>query len=237
MEAVSKRNIKGVLNLFKSKGYKIFDRPYELNIASIRKDSTVPNQFDDKTIVFWKTQDGNWEGRAYNITTDPGTFWLNNPMNPQGTAILKEGQYVDSHELGLHQGEYEALVQRGNLTVIRDYDRNAILDFNNGREETGKNQGVNIHRANKTGTTKTIGKYSAGCQVFENADDFENFLALARKHKQLYGNKFSYTLVDERAYNRKVKRYGTYAALAIVTVAAIYIGYRAYKNKSIVPKI
>ncbi|MBK6834057.1 MAG: hypothetical protein IPG89_07205 [Bacteroidetes bacterium] len=29
------------------------------------------------------------------------------------------------------------MVQRKSVTVIRDYDRNAVLDFNNGRESTG----------------------------------------------------------------------------------------------------
>lgn len=236
MEAVSTRNIKGLLRLAKSKGYKVFERPYELNIWGIRTDSVIPNKFDDKMLVFWKDDLGNWKGKKYNITTDPGTYWLNNPMNPQGTAILKEGQFLNSHELGLHQGKYEALVQRGNLTVLRDYDRNSTLDFKSGREETGSGFGINIHRANSTGTTKTIDKNSAGCQVFENADSFGEFLTLARKHKSLYGNKFSYTLEDQRAYNRKQKRIGLYVGIGILAVAAVYVGYRMYKNKPVLTK-
>jgi hypothetical protein len=45
---------------------------------------------------------------------------------------------------------------------------------------------------------------------------------LARKHKSLYGNKFTYTLIDERAYNRKLKRYGAYAIGIGVLALIIY---------------
>ena len=201
MKVAENKTIRGALALMKFKGYKVNERPYELNILGVRKNSTIPNKFDDKLYAFWKDDKGKWEGKYYNITTDPGTYWLNNPMNPQGTAIIKEGQYIDSHELGLHRGQYKALVQKNPVSVIRDYDRNAILDFYNGKEQKGL-FGINIHRANSKGTTKSIDKYSAGCQVFENADDFENFLGLAEKHKDLYGNKFTYTIVDEREIGR-----------------------------------
>jgi hypothetical protein len=36
-------------------------------------------------------------------------------------------------------------VQSKPITVLRDYDRNAILDFWNGKPETGM-FGINIHR-------------------------------------------------------------------------------------------
>jgi hypothetical protein len=180
--------------------------------------------------VFWKDDAGKWQGKFYNITTDPGTYWLNNPENPQGTAILKEGQYINSHQIGLHRGNYKALTQKNPVTVLRDYDRNAVLDFVNGKEDTGL-FGINIHRASATGTTKTIDKYSAGCQVFENADDFANFLSLADKHKDLYGNNFTYTLVDERAYNRMLKRRGVYIIGGILAIGAGYFIYKWYTKK------
>jgi hypothetical protein len=177
--------------------------------------------------VFWNTENG-WEGKYFTITTDPGTYWLNNPMQPSGTAILKQGQYINSHKIGLHQGKYKALTQQKPVTVIRDYDRNALLDFNNGKEDTGL-FGINIHRANATGTTKNIDKYSAGCQVFEKADDFANFLELAEKHNTMYGNNFTYTLVDERALNRAMKRKLVYL---LGGIGAITLGAYLYnKNK------
>jgi hypothetical protein len=233
MEQLEEKNIRGVLRLAKSKGYKIYDRPYELNIWGIRSQSTVPNKFDDKLAVFWKDDKNKWQGKMYVVTTDPGTFWLKEPMSKLGAAILKEGQYVGAYKTGLHKGK-EALVQSKPVTVIRDYDRDAVLDFDNGREETGM-FGINIHRAGED--SQNVDKWSAGCQVFQNTKSIEEFLTLAKKHKALYGDGFTYTLVDERAYLRRIKRRGLYIVMGVLTAAALYVGYRAYNNKKIIPKM
>lgn len=187
------------------KGYKIFLRPFELNIVGIRTDSTKPNSFDDFIYVFFNSSEGKPVEYKFSATTDPGTYWLKNPMNPQGTAILKEGQYLNTYSLGLHRGKYLALVQKRPVTVIRDYDRDAVLDFMNGKEDKGL-FGINIHRASENGPTKTVDQYSAGCQVFANPTEFILFLQLCERHKTLYGNEFTYTLIDERAVNREAKK-------------------------------
>ena len=187
------------------KGFKTFSRPFELNIVGIRSNSTKPNSFDDTLNIYYKSSDDKWQFHQFAATTDPGTYWLLNPMNPKGTAMVKHGQYVNSHRIGMHRGKYLALVQQRPLTVIRDYDRNATLDFMNGKEETGI-FGINIHHASVNGTTKIVDKYSAGCQVFANINDFNLFMQLAERHKQLYGNDFTYTLIDERALVRESKK-------------------------------
>jgi hypothetical protein len=221
MTVAKRKNIRALLLLMRLKGYKVYDKPYQLNIVGIRNTSTTPNKFDDTMYVFWKDDKNLWQGKFYTVTTDPGTYWLKNPMSKLGAAILKEGQYVDAYKIGLHKGEYKALVEQKPVTVIRDYDRNAVLDFNNGKEEKG-NFGINIHRAGAKGSSINVDKWSAGCQVFENADDFANFLTLAEKHSGLYGNNFTYTLVDERAYKRTIRRRSLY------TVGLIGIGVLGY---------
>lgn len=233
MAQLDQKNIRGFLKLAKAENYKVFTRPYELNIWGVRKDSTVPNKFDDNIYVFWKDEQGNWDGKVFAATTDPGTYWLKSPMKELGTAIMKQGQYIDAYALGLHKGK-PALVQVGPITVFRDYDRDAVLDFNNGREETGL-FAVNIHRAGAD--SKEVGQWSAGCQVIPNEKAFLEFLALAERHKARYGNKFSYGLVDERAYLRRIMRRGVYILGAVLIVAAAYAGYQAYRNKPILPKM
>jgi hypothetical protein len=187
------------------KGHRTFLRPFELNIVGVRSDSIKPNAFDDTIYVFFNNSAGQLIEHRFPATTDPGTYWLQNPMNPQGTAILKEGQYLNSHGIGMHRGKYLALVQKRPITVLRDYDRNAVLDFMNGKEYTGI-FGINIHRASENGTTKIVDHYSAGCQVFANSTDFILFMSLCERHKQLYGNDFTYTLIDQRAVNRESKK-------------------------------
>jgi hypothetical protein len=209
--------IKGIL---KGKRFVLYTRPFELNIVGLRSKSVKANKFDDEIHVFYKTGKRKWEYHLFKATTDPGTYWLKNPSYPQGTAIMKEGQYKDTYAIDLHQRKYFALVQKRPVTVMRDYDRNAVLDFNNGNVQKGI-FGINIHHARAKGKTYAIDKYSAGCQVFQSAEDFALFLKLCEKHRMLYGNKFTYTLIDFRAIRRiTLKR----IALAASLIASAFIG-------------
>lgn len=217
--------IKGLLNY---RGFKLFSRPYELNIVGLRNKSTVPNRFDDEMHVFYKTGFLNWDYHVFNITTDPGTYWLNNPLHPQGTAILKEGQYLNAYSLGLHRGQYKALVQVRPVVVLRDYDRNAVLDFYNGVKDEGLH-GINIHRANKTGNTPSVDKNSAGCQVFANASDFTVMMQLCDKHEGRYGNAFTYSLIDFRTVQRRTRKIVLLTTAAVATAG--FAGYWLTKEK------
>ncbi len=192
--------------ILRHKKFEIFSRPFELNIVGLRSKSVIPNLFDDEIHVFYKVSKLKWQYHIFKATTDPGTYWLKQPMQPQGTAILSEGQYKDAWRLGLHKGEYLALVQSKAINIIRDYNRDAVLDFKNGKKEHGE-FGIDIHRANRIGETKTVDKNSAGCQVFESANDFNLFIRLCERHKSLYGNSFTYALVDFRAVRRQNLRY------------------------------
>jgi len=183
----------------------LYTRPYELNIVGVRSGSVIANRFIDEIHVFYKVSGEKWNHHVFKATTDPGTFWLKNPMQPDGAAILASGQYVDAWEIGLHKGEYEALVQKAPVTILRDYDRSAYLDFMNGEKYTGL-FGIDIHRALSAGKTFFVDEFSAGCQVFQDAGDFLQFMDLCKKHSTLYGNSFTYTLLDFRALRREALR-------------------------------
>ncbi len=206
--------------------YKVYTRPFELNIVGLRSSSTVPNRFDDEIHVFYKVNTLRWNYHIFKATTDPGTFWLRNPMQAQGTAILAQGQYENAYRMGLHQGKYLALVELKAVTIIRDYNRDAVLDFYNGKKTKGL-FGINIHRANRTGNTKTVDKNSAGCQVFENAKDYEFFMQLCTKHKNLYGNSFTYTLIDFRAVKRENLRRMALGAGAASLMVLAHLAFRS----------
>lgn len=141
---------------------------------------------------------GKMRMKSYIITTDPGTYWLNNPMSKLGTAVLKPGQYVNSHAIGFHQNkpEHRALVQVGKVTVYRDGDKDGVAEAS-ATTETGL-FGINIHGANKGMISYNIGKWSAGCQVFQNWFHKEEFLGICDKFRVAKGNKFTYTLIEEK---------------------------------------
>lgn len=220
--------IRGLIRLMKDKGYVINEKPYQINIVGVRKDSVTPNAFDDRIYTFWRDDKGKLQGKDYASTTDPGTYWLKNPMNVDGTAILKAGQWA--YKLGSHRG-YEALNQRGKVSVLRDYDRNAILDFKNGKEDTGY-FGINIHRASATGSSTNVDKWSAGCQVIQDKKDWDDFLSDVKRSVNQYGNEtLYYTLVDERAMNRKTKRWVVYFLVGVATTIALYGGSKYVISK------
>ena len=224
------KNIRTLLTIFDTKGYKLNTRPFELNIVGVRSNSVIPNSFDDLLYVFWKDDNGDWDGKYFSVTTDAGTFWLQSPMNKLGTSLLKQGQYKDAYAVGLHKGQYKALVQVKPVTVILDYNRDAILDFNNWESKTGL-FGINIHQAGTS--SEEVGKWSAGCQVFQTQKDFNEFMKLVDKDRNLYGNTFTYTLIDERAYHRGFLKKSLYYLLGAIGVVAIYSGYKTYKGKKI----
>ena len=136
---------KNILRFMRKNDYVIYDKPYQLNIVGVRNAETQPNKFDDSIFVFYKDDNNNWIDKEYPATTDTGTYWLKNPMSNLGTAMLKEGQYVDAYKQGYHKGEYLALVQDKPVTTYRDYDRDAIFDIFT--KETTGNYGINIHKA------------------------------------------------------------------------------------------
>jgi len=135
---------------------------------------------------------------TFTITTDPGTYWLEHPMNKLGTAVLKPGQYIDTYTIGYHKNKTDhlALIQRhGKVSVYRDNDRDDLSEASN-VEQTGF-FGINIHRASKWGKTDHINKWSAGCQVFARPDDLERVLDVCQFYKVLVNNKYTYTLLLE----------------------------------------
>lgn len=189
--------------IMKKKGYAFFTNGYyNLNIIGIRKDNknAVNNKYDDVMIVMYKTKKG-WTTMYYIITTEPGAYYMSKKLgNVKGTAILVPGQYRGCWEIGKHNGKYKALVQRKPVKVYRDGNMDMIYDMYPETINEGM-FGINIHRSNKGFTRDTIDMYSAGCQVFNDPKKFDSFMNLCDKQAELYGNTFTYTLLDEKDLN------------------------------------
>ena len=185
-----------IINTMKEKGYVIYTDPLKLNVVGVRNGNTTSVNFDDEIAFFYYDDKGKLIGKVCPGTTDPSVDYLKNPMRGDGTAILKSGQYVDTYKIDFHNGKYLALTQRLKpVTVIRDNDRNALLNF---FEDTDTGFfGINIHRASRNKNNVTvIGPDSAGCQVFQNEADFNEMMAAATISSAKYGNKFTYTLIN-----------------------------------------
>lgn len=182
-------------NIIQSKQYIWYDDG-RLNLIGIRSKNRRANKFDDWFTITYRSDKNYYKTYIYPCTTDPGSHWLSNLLNPKGCAILVPGQYVNVYSLDLHRGKYEALCQRnGPVRVYRDKNKDEILDMAPKTIHKGE-FGINIHKAGD-GLTKFVGPYSAGCQVFANEEDFYHARSLWRKSRDIYGNFFTYSLLEE----------------------------------------
>ena len=114
-ELLKKVNKTDFAKLFRQKGYSYFaDGYYNLNIIGIRAAGNakrgqsvaenmkrgqpavsrpVTNQFDDIFVVEYNTPARLKVREVFAGTTEPGRYYMRNPSNAKGTAILVPGQW------------------------------------------------------------------------------------------------------------------------------------------------
>lgn len=189
-----------IKNRIKNLNYEWFDddKDYRLNIISFRNPSTghkVTNQFDDLLTLSYRVN-SLWTLKQFPVTVDPGKISMLSPQNKKGCAILVPGQYKDTYMVRLHNGKYEALCQNPNkkVKVYRDATKDLVYNLDPSTIDEGI-FGINIHRSNEKSESYFVDGWSAGCTVFKKVKDFNEFMAIVNKSKDLYGNTFTYTLI------------------------------------------
>ena len=185
-----------LLDRVEAHGFRVFeDGIFNLNIIGVRTRGE-PNVFDDRICLVYKDKHG-WVTREWPATCDPGSYHLSNPSQVKGTAVMASPQQCRGvYKIDLHAGRYEALCQRlGKVKVWRDGDRSDSVDWDQFDDAVAGWYGINVHRAGADSTR--IDRWSSGCQVFQRSADFDSFMELVKASEALYGNKFTYTLIDE----------------------------------------
>lgn len=179
-----------------SKNYKWFDGgDYDVNIVGVRNSNTgkfVTNAFDDVITCSFQIGD-EWIYKEWPMTADSGKAAVLKYTNSSGVARLVEGQYRGSHMIGLHRGKYTALRQKKPMKVYRDKNKDLIYDEDVIQQGIF---GINIHRSNAKTESTLVDNWSHGCQVFKRADDFEDFMAICEAAAKIWGNSFTYTLIN-----------------------------------------
>ena len=181
-------------------GHRVFDRGnFNLNVVGIRRTATRVNAFNDVLISFYPLN-GQWMYTKFQITTLPGITFLRDHLgHAAGTAILVPDQYRGKYCVRLHDDAYEAFCQKQDpgvfVQVFRDSRLNGVPEMD---PDTITNaRGINIHRANPSNCTVSVDEFSAGCQVFRCAAQFDSFMAQVRQSQRIFGNSFTYTLLAE----------------------------------------
>ena len=191
-----KYNYQQIKQFITNKGYSWFEEgDYNLNIVGIRSNqkNQITNKFDDFLTISYQIG-GIQQYHEYPITTEPGIYYTQNLLDKKGVAIMVPGQYKNTWRIGLHQGKYEALTQIKLIKVYRDKNKDKEYDLNPETINEGI-FGINIHHAGAD--SQQIDKWSAGCQVFKRLEDFNIFMNICKKASKIWGNLFTYTLIDE----------------------------------------
>lgn len=201
----SNPNIHKMIQFLKSKGYRVYDKKFELNIVGMRnqsKDNGTPsNKFDDKIYVFYINSNGNWVDHTYFCTVLPGYNKGTNKIG-ENRAVLQIGQYIDQYKLGQHKRVPETKGHRALVDAVSVVHRNNDSNKYNYSAPTQKGSfGINIHRSgNPSGNT--VFNWSEGCQVFRDYSAWEQFIKLCEKQESNTSRKtFTYTLIKESEYN------------------------------------
>ncbi len=202
-------NFNAIRRAYDKLGYRFFEHGnFNLNIGGVRSLNSKSNQFDDYIFVaYFKARKPFL--MLMPATTDPGKYWLQNPLNKDGTAILVPDQYIGAYELGFHGyssslGPYVALEQVKPMAYVRDNNKDSILDFDLYRNSQLREKNIfwdniksNIHRASQWKIIQLVERYSAACQVVQSPKEYEEFMRLCEKAANEWGNSFTYTLFEE----------------------------------------
>ena len=146
---------------------------------------TTPDKWNDSIGVIAK-KDGQWKFLcSYRGTTEPGRYYTNNPLNSNGGAQLAFGYHENLWKFGIHKG-YEALVQAGKARLVRDSNKNFQRDD---KETLEQGNGVNLHTTKTTrwrgsASKDSIGKWSAGCNVVFDPQEFKDLMSLLKRSPQ-----------------------------------------------------
>ena len=184
-------------------GYPFYTKPYSINIFGVRNASDEVNEFNDVIGVAYIDSNGNEICEAYEGTTKAGKTVLGSKMgNIKGTAILPTGWYNNLWKIGYHKGKYKALKQYSKIEVIRDYDLDGKHSYDSDRVDYGM-FGINCHHANSSEThpSQIVNNWSWGCQVLRKINSWNKFFRIVKKSATLYGDKFSYSLFDDKMFD------------------------------------
>lgn len=188
----------------------------EINIFGIRREHSSVNTFQDIIgVAAYSTGTNQFNIYAWKATTRPGRpFTVQYADTAAGCSNIYPGHYSNIWAVWTHtppatpagsKNQFPALVQKfpGKFKVFLDKDKNGKPKPNYIKFET---QSLNCHRADPNyvgNSSEQIGRWSAGCQVFQIKSEHEEFMRILMS-SQMFTNgglafspnetKFNYTL-------------------------------------------
>lgn len=130
------------------------------------------------------------------------------PNGEKGLPILVPSQYIDVYFMSTYRGTDAMLTHADSLQQVWfDTDYNFPFNFKPSNYTSpakinSKGKGdfkIGIQRGYPGG--KKVGDWSEGSHCFQTSDALEEFFELCEKHKEKYGNIFSYTLITKNDWD------------------------------------
>jgi hypothetical protein len=137
------------------------------------------------------------------------------PVLKSGLPVLAPSQYIDTYYVSEYKGAKAMKVTPGASQLVwRDLDFSNPDTFNPSNltapESITPNDlvdnGIKIHLGYPGGVN--VGSWSEGSQVFPTSDSLNEFFQHCEKHKEKYGNKFTYTLATKNDWDQATKNVG-----------------------------
>ena len=177
---------KRILRYMKKKSYWIARSPYCFNIVYVegadadgRPNIDQFNEWNDRRCVIRILPNGQPEMLVNDMaTTEPGKFYTLNPFQPEGVARIAFGQYK-AWRFGYHKGVQPALVQRDNVRLHRDGNRDTFRDSTD-YIDVGYGFGINQHSTRFDFVPEYVNRFSAGCLVGRRYNYHLSFLHIIR---------------------------------------------------------
>jgi hypothetical protein len=139
-----------------------------------RLNADAPNQFNDIRCIFNKEKCVD----LWTATCEPGAYYTDRPMNPNGAFRIAFGYHENAWEIGFHgySDEHEALVQTREIEGYRDYNRD---NFRTGDQKVKGLFGINQHWGYDL-PFHDVSTASAGCLVGRSRQGHQQFMAYCR---------------------------------------------------------
>lgn len=183
----------------RSKGYRFFKGPWNINLFGVRLKDKDNRGFNDLIGVIYEDNNKASHLHLFRATTKPSPTYLKNPINELGTGIIKAEQYPSVWQFEQNWGKfkYPILRQVGKFNVYRDNNRDTEIDYKDNTLEVNSNGGFQLHSTGCLDYPNKVGYHSAGCQVIQNQMEHEFLMSLLFQSIQVTGYRtFTYTLIE-----------------------------------------
>lgn len=134
----------------------------------------------------------------YQITTVPSlAYYGKKPMNPKGVGIKMPGDtlYILQESTLGGKEKYKMMVEGEQIKVGRYPVGVTKYETYKPSDVTKESCGMQIHRSSTKGVGVCVGPWSAGCQVFSDYTEWQDFIAKADK-ESMNSKKFFYALIQ-----------------------------------------